>query len=356
MARRLPAAPALGVAKVIPAASAVPADGTRPPASLPRPAFCLLPQLPSRLLSSAAPSLLAKRPHLLLPLLLRQGSSRPAIFAAAGMPEPVAAPKASSEGRTRPRAGPGSAGAIACCRADSCPRRRLSSRRAASAPAGGGGAPPSGGGQGWWRFPAADQAVVPPPPGGGAGAGGGQGGGASPSGAPPGGARIGDKLVEMGLISKDQLQVALYDASAPIKLIGTLLVELGFITESALSAVLASASGFERFDAAATVVEPELLKRFPKDVGAALTACSLCRWKARRCGWRWPTFTTCWRSTKPHRPFRAAGLRDQFRWSALKLKCFRQSTSTTGYEFSIDGILREIETGKHDTSDPGTFW
>src|SRR5262249_60104150 len=120
----------------------------------------------------------------------------------------------------------------------------------------GGGAGGGGGGGG-----SGDGAGGGPPPGDGSGGGGG-------GGAPPGGgvARIGDKLVDMGLISKDQLQVALYERKRTNKLLGTLLVELGFISESALSSVLASASGFERFDAAATVVEPELLKRFPKDV------------------------------------------------------------------------------------------
>ncbi|MCA1941424.1 MAG: Flp pilus assembly complex ATPase component TadA [Caenispirillum bisanense] len=84
------------------------------------------------------------------------------------------------------------------------------------------------------------------------------------TGKPP--VRLGDKLVERGLISKDQLQVALQEKKRSPKMMGELLVDLGFITEQALAAVLAEDSGFERFDPAGTMVDPELLKLIPKEV------------------------------------------------------------------------------------------
>src|SRR5471030_1128790 len=51
--------------------------------------------------------------------------------------------------------------------------------------------------------------------------------------------RIGDKLMSLGLISKDQLQIALLEQKNSKKLLGTILVEMGFVTESALGEVLA---------------------------------------------------------------------------------------------------------------------
>ncbi|WP_343870477.1 GspE/PulE family protein, partial [Caenispirillum bisanense] len=78
--------------------------------------------------------------------------------------------------------------------------------------------------------------------------------------------RLGDKLVERGLISKDQLMVALQEKKRSPKMMGELLVDLGFITEQALAAVLAEDSGFERFDPAGTMIDPELLKMIPKEV------------------------------------------------------------------------------------------
>ena len=40
--------------------------------------------------------------------------------------------------------------------------------------------------------------------------------------------RIGDKLIELGLISKDQLQIALLEQKTSKKLLGAILVETGF--------------------------------------------------------------------------------------------------------------------------------
>ncbi len=198
-------------------------------------------------------------------------------------------------------------------------------------------APPQGGGPGAGGGGAA-------PPSGGGGAGGGGAGGASP---PPGGARIGDKLVEMGLISHDQLQVALYERKRTNKLIGTLLVELGFITESALSSVLASASGFEKFDMAATVVEPELLKRFPKEVAQ--------RYRVFPVSMEGSTLRLAMADI-----YDVLALDQAHRYVppgaeiiplvSSEAEVLQAIDQFYGYEFSIDGILRELETGKHDTS------
>src|ERR1700748_2960704 len=83
-------------------------------------------------------------------------------------------------------------------------------------------------------------------------------------------ARIGDLLVERGLISKDKLEVAFQEKAKSNKLLGELLVELGFITEQALSAVLAESSGFQRFVPGVTVVEGEALALLPKEAAARL--------------------------------------------------------------------------------------
>ncbi len=81
-------------------------------------------------------------------------------------------------------------------------------------------------------------------------------------------ARIGDLLVERNLISKDQLDVAFQEKSKSNKLLGELLVDLGFITEQVLSAVLAESSGFQRFVPGTTVVEAEAMALLPKEAAA----------------------------------------------------------------------------------------
>jgi general secretion pathway protein E/type IV pilus assembly protein PilB len=77
--------------------------------------------------------------------------------------------------------------------------------------------------------------------------------------------RLGDALVDMGLISADQLHVALLEKRSSTKMLGEILVDLGFITEQALAAVLAEASGFGRFTPGQTMVDSALLKKVPKE-------------------------------------------------------------------------------------------
>lgn len=188
---------------------------------------------------------------------------------------PTSKPASAFSPRPRPAA-PASAPPVAASSAPAAPARPAPARAEApakpaaaprpSAPApapprpaapaagggggGGGGTPPGGGGG----------------PAGGGGPSGGKGGGGgdgAPGSQPP--LRLGDKLVEMGLISADQLHVALLEKRTSPKMLGELLVDLGFITEQALAAVLAEASGFERFSSGQTMVDSELLKTVPKD-------------------------------------------------------------------------------------------
>src|SRR5579885_1669621 len=78
--------------------------------------------------------------------------------------------------------------------------------------------------------------------------------------------RIGERLVNLGLISEDQLQVALTEQKNTKKLLGSILVELGFITESALGEVLAETSGAQKFDTKSTMLDTEAVRRVPKDL------------------------------------------------------------------------------------------
>jgi general secretion pathway protein E/type IV pilus assembly protein PilB len=270
---------------------------------------------------------------------------RPAIFAAAGIPEPATAKSPTAKAAPAPTAPTAEKPAHSPIIAIPPPPQRADAGKPAGGPpaAPGGGGPPAGG-HGGGRGPGGH------PPGGGGNGGTppqGDGGGGAAGAAPPGGVRIGDKLVEMGLISKDQLQVALYERRRTNKLIGTLLVELGFITESALSSVLASASGFERFDAAATVVEPELLKRFPKEVAQ--------RYRVFPVSMEGTTLRLAMADIydvlaldQAHR-FVPPGT-EIIPLVSAEAEILQTIDQYYGYEFSIDGILRELETGKHDTS------
>jgi general secretion pathway protein E/type IV pilus assembly protein PilB len=51
-------------------------------------------------------------------------------------------------------------------------------------------------------------------------------------------------------------------------MLGSILVELGFITESALGEILAESTGIEKFDAKAAVLDPNLIKQIPKNIAS----------------------------------------------------------------------------------------
>lgn len=78
--------------------------------------------------------------------------------------------------------------------------------------------------------------------------------------------RMGDQMVEMGLISKDQLHVALQEKKISGQMLGTILVDLGFITENDLIVFLAETSGFGVFDPSVAMYDSEALALFDSNV------------------------------------------------------------------------------------------
>lgn len=78
--------------------------------------------------------------------------------------------------------------------------------------------------------------------------------------------RMGDQLVTMGLISPDQLNVALQEKKISGKMIGEVLVDLGFIDADTLSNFLAQSSGFNVFDPKTTIIDGEALSLIDKKI------------------------------------------------------------------------------------------
>ena len=78
--------------------------------------------------------------------------------------------------------------------------------------------------------------------------------------------RIGERLLQLGLISKDQLEIALREQAKSKKLLGAIMIQMNFITESAIGEVLAESSGSERFDVKSTILDTSLIASVPRDV------------------------------------------------------------------------------------------
>ena len=159
--------------------------------------------------------------------------------------------------------------------------------------------------------------------------------------------RIGDKLISLGLISKDQLEVALKEqkSSGNKKLLGNILVEMGFITESALGEVLAESAGTERFVAKDAVLDSALIRTIPKEIAV--------RQKVVAIAMKGNTLSLAMADV--YNVLAIDQVRRYFP-KQIKVKPVFCSESDIGdliekyydYETSIDGILKEIETGIQD--------
>jgi len=80
------------------------------------------------------------------------------------------------------------------------------------------------------------------------------------------GNRLGDRLVSLGVITDDQLKVALQEKRISGRMIGEVMVDLGFVAEETIIAVLAESSGFQVFDPTATIVDGDALALIEKSV------------------------------------------------------------------------------------------
>ncbi len=81
---------------------------------------------------------------------------------------------------------------------------------------------------------------------------------------------VGARLLNEKVISEDQLNVALKEQirTQNKKTIGAILVEMGVITEGALGEILNESSGIKKFDIRSSIIDPRLVKKVPKEFAA----------------------------------------------------------------------------------------
>jgi general secretion pathway protein E/type IV pilus assembly protein PilB len=154
--------------------------------------------------------------------------------------------------------------------------------------------------------------------------------------------RIGEHLISLGIISADQLQVALQEQKNSKKLLGQVLVELGFITEQTLAEVLAESTGTRRFDPKTAVLDQDLIRKVPKEVAS--------RHKSIPVGMNDEEVQIAMADV-----YNVIAIDQIRRYFPRHLKlipifCTESEISEMidqyyDYEMSIDGILKEIETG-----------
>ncbi|TVT77731.1 MAG: secretion system protein E [Denitromonas halophila] len=79
-------------------------------------------------------------------------------------------------------------------------------------------------------------------------------------------APLGQTLIATGLISEDQLRIALQEQSRIDHPLGRLLIELGFVSEAALRDALSESLGKQSVDLANTIADPDALALVPQEL------------------------------------------------------------------------------------------
>jgi len=167
------------------------------------------------------------------------------------------------------------------------------------------------------------------------------------SGAPP--VRLGDRLIQLGLITQDQLRIALLEQKSSGKPLGEALLALGFTTEEAMRSALADSLGEKAISLKGIVANPAALALIPKPLAKrhALFPASL---DAK-------TNELVIASANPNdivavdqiTALLAGGPRIQWRL-ASSVEILSAIEQFYGHELSIDGILHELETGAIDVA------
>ena len=158
---------------------------------------------------------------------------------------------------------------------------------------------------------------------------------------------IGQVLIAQGVISEDQLRIALLEQMKSNQPVGKLLVSLGFVSEATLRDALGESLGQKSVDLENTIVDPEALKLVPRELAKRHVLLPLDYSVEHR---RLKVATADPNDIVAIDRLRAlsdSGLTVET-MLAGESEIIRGIDQYYGHELSIDGILHEIETGEID--------
>ncbi len=159
--------------------------------------------------------------------------------------------------------------------------------------------------------------------------------------------RIGDILIEKGVLSPDQLRIALTEQKKRGEQLGRIIVGLGFATEAIVRDALSEALGQESVDLNKVVVDSDALALIPKDVARRYRALPISLDHARGLLTVAMADTTNVVAIDQLRAV-LGGQVDIHPLLAAQTEIENAIDQFYGYELSVDGILHEIETGQID--------
>lgn len=159
--------------------------------------------------------------------------------------------------------------------------------------------------------------------------------------------RIGELLISRGVVTEDQVRIALTEQRRKPDHLGRILVRLGFATEAVIRDVLGGALGYDSVDLSRVVADSDVVQLIAKDVARRYHILALTMDEEAR------VLTVAMSD-----PFNVIAL-DQVRallGGDIEIKALLAGSGEIddaidqfyGYELSVDGILQEIETGEID--------
>jgi len=156
---------------------------------------------------------------------------------------------------------------------------------------------------------------------------------------------LGQILVGKGVISDDQLRIALQEQGKTHQPLGRLLVRLGFLSEATIRDVLSENLGQESVDLASVIIDSAALTLIPKDVARRYQLLPL---SVDQLGHSLTLAVADPDNIIALDQVRAL-LKDEYRLItqlASESDILRAIDQYYGFELSIDGILHEIEPGE----------
>ncbi|PWB44138.1 MAG: secretion system protein E [Rhodocyclales bacterium] len=158
---------------------------------------------------------------------------------------------------------------------------------------------------------------------------------------------LGQILIAQGVISEDQLRIALLEQMKSNQPVGKLLVSLGFITEATLRDALGESLGKKSVDLSHAIVDPAALRLVPQDLAKRHRLLPLDLDRAQH---RMTVAIADVNDIVALDKLRSLSHDDMQIETVLagESEIARAIDQYYGHELSIDGILHEIETGEID--------
>jgi type IV pilus assembly protein PilB len=155
---------------------------------------------------------------------------------------------------------------------------------------------------------------------------------------------IGLRLLDEKVISEDQLNVAIKEQirTKNKKTIGAILVDMGVITEGALGEILNESSGIKKFDIKSSIIDPRLVKKVTKEFSSRNKLIPVAYFKTEITIAMSDVFDiVAIDQVKRFFPHHFS-IHPVY---ASEQDIIQAIDQYYGYEMSIEGILREIESG-----------